>query len=64
MDVLRHEMDRVFDRLFEGTFTRAFRMPVAVSGDKLTATFKDGMLTVTLPKAPDAKGTTIPVKPA
>jgi HSP20 family protein len=137
MDVLRHEMDRVFDRLFEprwdelesaagewapkidvsetkdaivvkaeipgveqkdinvslqdqvltlkgekhhekeekdekyhrverswGTFTRAFRMPVAVSGDKVTATFKDGMLTVTLPKAPEAKGTTIPVKPA
>jgi HSP20 family protein len=47
-----------------GAFTRALRMPVAVSGDKVTATFKDGTLTVTLPKAPEAKGTTIPVKGA
>ncbi len=47
-----------------GAFTRAFRMPVAVAGDKVTATFKDGTLTITLPKAPEAKGTTIPVKTA
>jgi HSP20 family protein len=47
-----------------GAFTRALPMPVAVSGDKVTASFKDGMLTVTLPKAPEAKGTTIPVKTA
>jgi HSP20 family protein len=47
-----------------GAFTRALRMPVAVSADKVTASFKDGMLTVTLPKAPEAKGTTIPVKGA
>jgi len=26
------------------------------------ATFKNGVLTVTLPKAPAAKGTTIPIK--
>jgi HSP20 family protein len=45
-----------------GSFTRAFRMPVAVAGDKVTATFKDGTLTITLPKAAEAKGTTIPVK--
>ena len=136
MDVLRHEMDRVFDRFFEprweefeaagpwapkvdvsetkdavvvkaeipgveqkdinvslqdqvltikgekhqekdeknekyhrverswGAFTRAFRMPAPVSGEKVTATFKDGTLTVTLPKVPEAKGTTIPVKSA
>jgi HSP20 family protein len=47
-----------------GAFTRALRMPVAVSGDKVNAIFKDGMLTVTLPKAPEAKGTAIPVKTA
>jgi HSP20 family molecular chaperone IbpA len=39
-------------------------MPVAVAGDEVSATFKDGTLTVTLPKAPEAKGTTIPVKAA
>ena len=43
---------------------RAFRMPAAVAGDKVTATFRDGTLTITLPKAPEAKGTTIPVKTA
>jgi HSP20 family protein len=47
-----------------GAFTRAFRMPIAVAGDKVTATFRDGTLTITLPKAPEAKGTTIPVKTA
>jgi len=47
-----------------GAFMRAFRMPAAVAGDKVTATFKDGTLTITLPKAPEAKGTTIPVKTA
>jgi len=34
----------------------------AVEGAKVSATFKHGVLTVTLPKAPTAKGTTIPVK--
>jgi HSP20 family protein len=47
-----------------GAFTRAFRMPVAVAGDKVSATFKDGMLTVMLPKAAEAKDTMIPVKAA
>lgn len=47
-----------------GAFTRAFRMPAAVSGEKVTATFKDGTLTIMLPKALEAKGTTIPVKTA
>jgi len=47
-----------------GAFMRAFRMPAAVAGGKVTATFRDGTLTITLPKAPEAKGTTIPVKTA
>jgi HSP20 family protein len=62
----KEEKDEKYHRVERswGAFTRAFRMPAAVSGDKVTATFKDGMLTVTLPKAPEAKGTTIPVKNA
>jgi len=62
----KEEKDEKYHRIERswGTFTRAFRMPVAVSCDKVTATFKDGTLTVTLRKAPDAKGTTIPVMPA
>jgi HSP20 family molecular chaperone IbpA len=35
-----------------------------VDAGKVTATFKDGVVTITLPKAPEAKGTAIPVKAA
>jgi HSP20 family protein len=45
-----------------GAFTRAVRLPASVDGSKVTATFKNGLLAVTLPKAPAAKGTTIPIK--
>ena len=60
----KEERDEKYHRVERswGTFARAFRMPVAVLGEKVAATFKDGTLTVTLPKAPEAKGTTIPVK--
>jgi len=52
-----HRVERTW-----GAFTRSLRMPVAVAGDKVTATFKDGTLTIMLPKAAEAKGTMIPVK--
>jgi HSP20 family molecular chaperone IbpA len=35
---------------------------VAVDGSRVTATFKNGLLTITLPKTPAAKGTMIPIK--
>ncbi|HZS35021.1 MAG TPA: Hsp20/alpha crystallin family protein [Methylomirabilota bacterium] len=47
-----------------GAFTRAIRLPAAVEGSKVTATFKNGLLSVTLPKAAGAKGTAIPIKAA
>ena len=46
-----------------GAFARTIRLPAPVDGSKVTATFKHGVLMVTLPKAPAAKGTTIPIKP-
>ena len=52
-----HRMERSW-----GAFSRSFRLPAAVEGGKVNATFKNGILVVTLPKAPTAKGTTIPVK--
>ena len=52
-----HRMERSW-----GAFSRTFRLPAAVEGGKVNATFKNGVLTVTLPKAPTARGTTIPVK--
>lgn len=47
-----------------GAFARSVRIPVAVDESKVNAVFKNGVLTVTLPKAAEAKGTLIPVKAA
>src|SRR6266516_2168344 len=33
-----------------GSFSRAFSLPAAVNGDKVTAEYKDGVLTIVLPK--------------
>jgi HSP20 family protein len=52
-----HRVERSY-----GAFTRGVRLPVGVDGSKVLATFKNGLLTVTLPKTPAAKGTTIPIK--
>jgi len=45
-----------------GAFVRTLRLPAAVDGSKVTATFKNGLLMVMLPKAPSAKANPIPVK--
>lgn len=36
-------------------FSRAFNLPVPVDADKTTATMQDGVLTLTLPKSPEAQ---------
>lgn len=41
-----------------GSFERLFQVPVGVDTDKITATFKNGLLTVTLPKAAEAQSPT------
>ena len=38
-----------------GSFQRSFRVPDWVDSDKIEASFKNGVLTVTLPKAPEAQ---------
>lgn len=38
-----------------GTFYRALRLPVEVQKDKIEATFKDGVLTLSLPKTKESK---------
>ena len=52
-----HRVERAY-----GPFTRTVRLPVAVDVSKVSATFKNGLLTVTLPKTPAAKGTMIPIR--
>ncbi len=43
-------------------FERAFSVPLTVKSDKIDASFKDGVLTVTLPKAEEAKPKEIEVR--
>ncbi len=38
-----------------GSFTRSFTLPATVAQDQIKATFKDGVLEVSLPKAEEAK---------
>lgn len=38
-----------------GSFTRSFRLPENVNGDKAKASFKDGMLNIRIPKTEEAK---------
>ena len=45
-----------------GTFERAVRLPSTVRADDANAEFKDGILTVTLPKAEEAKERRIQVR--
>ena len=40
---------------FYGTFSRSFVLPTSIDADKITATFKDGVLEIVLPKADDAR---------
>lgn len=56
-DERRHRVERSW-----GSFMRSVRLPAAVDAGKVSATFKNGIVTITLPKTAGAKGTTIPVK--
>jgi HSP20 family protein len=47
---------------FLGRFQRSVSLPSPVQMDKVTASYKDGMLTVTLPKTEEAKPKLIQVK--
>lgn len=48
--------------LVYGTFERAFTLSQAVRGDKIEATYKDGVLEVRIPKAEESKAREIPVQ--
>ncbi len=52
-----YRMERVY-----GTFTRSFALPTTVDAAKVTATCKDGVLEVTVPKAETAKPKQIEIK--
>lgn len=52
-----HRVERSY-----GSFQRSFTLPSTVEADKVDATFKDGVLTIALPKAEEAKPKEIDVK--
>ena len=45
-----------------GTFSRTLQLPVRVQGEKAEATFENGLLRLTIPKAEDVKPRQIQVK--
>jgi HSP20 family protein len=45
-----------------GSFTRSVRLPREVQSDKITASFKNGVLRITLPKSEEAKRKEIKIK--
>ncbi len=44
-----------------GSFARTFALPASVDSEKVSAEFKDGVLTMTLPKREEAKPKTIKI---
>jgi HSP20 family protein len=46
----------------EGEFEKTFRIPTKVKQDAITASFVDGILTITLPKAEEAKPKNITIE--
>jgi len=54
-----HRIERVY-----GTFERSFKLNQAVKAEKIEATYRDGVLEVSVPKAEEAKAREIPIKTA
>lgn len=52
-----HRLERSY-----GSFQRSFTLPNAVKADKVEAQYKDGILTITLPKSEEAKRKQIEVR--
>lgn len=58
-DVKRESFHRI-ERTY-GTFTRSFALPNQVNADGVQAAFENGVLTITVPKAEQAKPRTISI---
>ncbi len=52
----------ISERAARGHFRRSLRLNVPVLVDQVEAVFDNGVLTLTLPKAPEARPVTIPVR--
>ncbi len=54
-----HRVERSY-----GTFTRSFTLPGSINVDKVKAEYKNGILTLTMPKREEAKPKTIKIQAA
>jgi HSP20 family protein len=61
LSVPRDRKFHVWERSF-GSFERSFTLPRTVKADGISAHFKDGILNVHMPKAPEAKSRKISIK--
>ncbi len=57
----KEESDVYRSERFFGRFQRSFALPTSVNAEKVAANYKDGILTVTLPKTEEAKPKQIPI---
>lgn len=58
----KKERDYFYSERFEGSFVRSVELPASVKADGVKATYKDGVLEVTLPKDENAKPKEIKVQ--
>ena len=56
------EAGYVHKELTHGSFSRSFWLPAAVEADAASASFKDGLLTLTLPKTEEVEPKRVQVK--
>jgi HSP20 family protein len=54
-----HRIERAY-----GTFSRAFALPAAVNADKVSAEYRDGVLSIVLPKKEETKSKPIKIAAA
>ncbi len=54
-----HHVERAY-----GSFARSFELPASINEDKVEADFKDGVLTLTMPKREEAKAKKIKISVA
>lgn len=47
---------------YSGSFSRRFTLPAAIKSDKVDASYKDGVLSLKIPKAEEAKPKSIEIK--
>ena len=57
----KKEKRRFVERSY-GTFSRSFTLPANADGERVSASFKDGVLTVTIAKRPETKPRVVDIK--